>query len=133
MVDRWIAFSDADSCGLLLDCLAARMVTFSRDCHGIIVAGACVAFCTRDFVSLTVVRVNGGPDHSTTVCNVACVDRTVDDCSFALCERAESYMLLDIKQCQLKLLELATHHVLRVIDMRMLRSLFFFHCNFFTI
>ncbi len=118
VTDRWIAFCDANNRGLLLDCLTARMVEFSRYCNSVIVAGSCIAYHICDAQSLTVVRLCGRPDGTTGMREVACMERVLDDHSFALCEHAESYVLLDQQKRTVQLLELASHKVLRVIDMR---------------
>ncbi len=123
VLDRWIPFCAVDARGLLLDCVAARLMEFAppdpyRDRSERSIAGHYFSHRThgRDAV-VTIVRVDSGPDDATVLHEVAYVQLAPSDV-FALCEGGQSYLVFDAHQHTLQLFDLASRQLVRAFTLR---------------
>jgi hypothetical protein len=129
VLDRWIPFVATDGRVLLLDLVAARLVKLAPPSAAspycaISVAGRCVSFHRYGRAggdgraAVAVVHVSDGLDGATVVREVARVSLANDHDEFALCERGRSFVLYDIEDKTLQLVNLATGQPVRAFTPR---------------
>lgn len=119
VLDRWVPFCVAGGRGLLLDCVAARLVGFAPLDPGwgsdfrFSTAGACLSWRRRGRSEVTVMRF-----ETTTWREVARVWLAHLQVQFGLCEHGHSYLLFDQQHRTLRLMDLATGLLKRAFNPR---------------
>ncbi len=120
VLDRWIPFCTASGRALLVDCVAARLVEVTPPCphrysYTFSSAGALLSHrtSTNDDANYTIVHIKCGPADVTVVREVTRVQHPHGDVLFALCERGQSYLLLDRRERTLQLVDLHTRQLKR--------------------
>ncbi len=124
-----LVFTAEDSRGILLDCLAARLVEFAPPNTAqlelfISIAGACISHQIPGAAEAIVVRLAGGLDGATMLQEMARVQLPNAASRIAMCERGQSYLLFDEGACTLQMLDVATHRPKRAFTLREFKQ----HC-----